>query len=472
MKSFKYSIAPKIKSEMDPNFRPIFLANQNYLDAVMKSKNPEQVVIAIERNQGIQSVYKTYVFNDMENEFESNIFYIERLIKSLLWIKGGWKIIFGGPKSIGEYIKACYSKGGLREFDREFMTRIYEKEFSVELTTPDQIKPSNEKSEPLGRHLEGYRIGFDAGGSDRKVSAVVDGVPIYSEEVVWHPKLQTDPNYHYQGILSSIQTAASKMPRVDAIGVSAAVVYIDNRVMAASLFIKVPKNEFDLHVKDMFINIAKEFNDVPLVVANDGDVTALAGAMSLESNQVLGIAMGTSQAAGYVDAKGNITGWLNELAFVPADYNPDAMVDEWSLDYGCGVKYFSQDAAIKLAEQNNIEIDPKLSPAEKLEYLQNEVSKGNEKILKIFDTIGIYLGYNILSYQAFYDINHVLVLGRVTSGLGGSRIISNAKLVLETESLDLAKKIKITLPDEKSRRVGQSVAAASLPDLNERYRGV
>ena len=472
MKSFKYSVEPKIISEMDPNFRPIYLANANYLEAVMKSKNPEQVVIAIERNQGIQSVYKTVVFNDSENEYESNIFYIERLIKSLLWIKGGWKIIFGGPKSIGKYIKDCYSVGGLREFDREFMTRIYEKEFTVELTTIDQIKDSNEKSAPLGRHLEGYRIGFDAGGSDRKVSAVVDGVPIYSEEVVWHPKLQTDPNYHYQGILDSIKTAASKMPRVDAIGVSSAGVYIDNRVMAASLFIKVPKPEFDLHVKDMFINIAKELGDIPIEVANDGDVTALAGAMSLESNQVLGIAMGTSQAAGYVDSKGNITGWLNELAFVPADYNPDAMIDEWSLDYGCGVKYFSQDAAIKLAEQNQIEINPNLSPAEKLEYLQNDISKGNEKILKIFDTIGIYLGYNILGYQAFYDIKHVLVLGRVTSGLGGSRIIHYAKLVLEAESPDLAKQIKITLPDEKSRRVGQSVAAASLPDLNKRYRGV
>jgi len=469
MKSFKYNVVPKITSEMDPNFRPIALANAKYLEAVMKSKSPEQVAIAIERNQGIQSIYKTYVFNDSENEFDSNIFYIERLIKSLLWIKGGWKIIFGGPKNIGEYIKNCYSNGGLREFDREFMTRIYEKEFTVELTTPDQIKDSNEKSKPLGRHLEGYRIGFDAGGSDRKVSAVVDGVPIYSEEVIWHPKLQTDPNYHYQGILSSIQTAASKMPRVDAIGVSSAGVYIDNRVMAASLFIKVPKPEFDLHVKDMFIHIAKELGDIPIEVANDGDVTALAGAMSLESNQVLGIAMGTSQAAGYVDDKGNITGWLNELAFVPADYNPDAMIDEWSLDYGCGVKYFSQDAAIKLALQNHIEIDPNLSPAEKLEYLQNEVSKGNEKILKIFDTIGIYLGYNILGYQTFYDIKHVLVLGRVTSGLGGSRIISNAKLVLEAESPDLAKQIKITLPDEKSRRIGQSVAAASLPDLNKRY---
>ncbi|MBU1144071.1 MAG: ROK family protein [Firmicutes bacterium] len=468
MKPFKYSIAPKIIPEMDQDFKPIFLANQNYLKAVMHSKNPEVVKIAIERNQGIQSVFSTYVFNDSENEYDSNIFYIERLIKSLLWIKGGWKIIFGGPKSIGEYIKSCYAKDGLREFDREFMTRIYEKEFTVELKTPNEIEDSNEKSAPLGRHLEGYRIGFDAGGSDRKVSAVVDGVPIYSEEVIWHPKLQTDPTYHYQGILNSIQTAASKMPRVDAIGVSAAGVYIDNRVMAASLFIKVPKPEFDLHVKDMFINIAKELGDIPIVVANDGDVTALAGAMSLESNQVLGIAMGTSQAAGYVDSKGNITGWLNELAFVPADYNQNAMVDEWSLDYGCGVKYFSQDAAIKLADQNGIFIPSHLTLAEKLEYLQKEVSKGNEKVLQIFDTIGIYLGYNILGYQTFYDIKHVLVLGRVTSGEGGSRIIKNAKLVLETESKELAKQIQITLPDEKSRRVGQSVAAASLPDISQK----
>ncbi len=468
MKPFKYNVVPKIIPEMDLDFRPIFLANENYLNAVMRSKNPERVRIAIERNQGIQSVYETYVFSDQENEYESNTFYIERLIKSLLWIKGGYKIIFGGPKSIGEFILSAYAKDGLREFDREFMERIYEKKFVVELTTPDQVKDYVETSNPLGRHLEGYRIGFDAGGSDRKVSAVVDGIPIYSEEVVWHPKLQTDPNYHYQGILNSIQTAASKMPRVDAIGVSAAGVYIDNRVMAASLFIEVPQPDFDLHVKDMFIKIAKDLGDIPLVVANDGDVTALAGAMSLESDQVLGIAMGTSQAAGYVDQKGNITGWLNELAFVPADYNPNAMMDEWSLDFGCGVKYFSQDAVIKLAQQNQIEIDEHLSPAEKLEYIQHKIDHGNNNLLKIFDTIGIYLGYNILGYQRFYDIEHILVLGRVTSGEGGSRIIKYAKLVLEAESPDLAKQIKITLPDEKSRRVGQSVAAASLPDIGQK----
>lgn len=468
MRTFKYNCKPKIISELDPSFRPIALANAKYLETVMNSNQPEPVTIAIERDQGIQSIYKTFVFNDSENQFGANAFYIERLVKSLLWIKGGWKIIFGGPKSIGDYLKQIYKTNGLREFDRAFMSRIYEKDFVVEVTTPDQIKDSNEASKPLGRHLDGYRIGFDAGGSDRKVSAVVDGAPIYSEEVVWHPKLQEDPSYHYQGILDSMKTAASKMPRVDAIGVSAAGVYINNRVMAASLFIKVPEEQFDLQVKDMFINIAKEFGDVPIVVANDGDVTALAGSMNLETNRVLGIAMGTSEAAGYVDDKGNITGWLNELAFVPVDYHLNASVDEWSLDFGCGVKYFSQDAVIKLAKYGGLEIDPQLSPAEKLKHVQYLLSKGNSIAEQIFDTIGIYLGYAIAYYADFYDINKVLILGRVTSGEGGLRIIKYAKQVLETEFPELAKQMQLTLPDEKSRRVGQSVAAASLPIIKDR----
>ena len=69
---------------------------------------------------------------------------------------------------------------------------------------------------------------------------------------------------------------------------------------------------------------------MPLEVVNDGEVTALAGSMSLGENAILGIALGTSTAAGYVTPDGNITSWLDELAFVPIDYNPAAPVDEWS----------------------------------------------------------------------------------------------------------------------------------------------
>ena len=211
--------------------------------------------------------------------------------------------------------------------------------------------------------------------------------------------------------------------------------------------------------------ISIEIGDVPLEVANDGDVTALAGAMSLEDTGVLGIAMGTSEAGGYVDLNGNITGWLNELAFVPVDYDKDAMIDEWSGDIGCGVKYFSQDAVIKLAPAAGIELDEALSPAEKLKVVQGLMEKDDERAKQIFETIGVYFGYAIAYYSAFYDIKHVLIMGRVTSGKGGELVLANAQKVLDTEFPACAKKISLHIPDEKSRRVGQSVAAASLPEI-------
>ena len=261
-----------------------------------------------------------------------------------------------------------------------------------------------------------------------------------------------------------MKTAASHMPRVDAIGVSSAGVYVDNRIMVASLFLKVSDEDFEKHVKNMYINVAKEIGDVPLEVANDGDVTALAGAMNLEDNNVLGVAMGSSEAVGYVDGEGNITGWLNELAFAPVDYSLDAMEDEWSGDIGCGVKYFSQDGVIKLAPAAGIELDESLSPAEKLKVVQKAMIEGNEKAAEIYKSIGIYFGYAIAYYALFYDIKHVLIMGRVTSGDGGVLVLDGAKKVLEGEFPELAEKIQLHIPDEKSRRVGQSVAAASLPN--------
>jgi len=194
-------------------------------------------------------------------------------------------------------------------------------------------------------------------------------------------------------------------------------------------------------------------------------VTALAGAMDLNDNNVLGIAMGTSEAGGYVDGAGNITGWLNELAFVPCDYSKDAMVDEWSGDYGCGVKYFSQDAVIKLAPAAGIELDENLSPAEKLKVVQKLMAEGDERAAKIYDTIGVYFGYTIAYYSLFYDIKHVLIMGRVTSGEGGVILLERAKEVLAKEFPELNETIQLHIPDESSRRVGQSVAAASLPEI-------
>jgi len=466
MNNFDFEAKPKFIPVLDKNFKPASLENKAFLDAVNKSGSGVPVKIALQRGEGLISVYSTKVFSEESKMADANNLYVERIVKSLLWVRGGYKITIGGPKSIGEYIRKAYTVGGIREFDAKFMSRVYEKDFTVVVTDYENVPEEMESAKPVGRHLEGCRIGLDLGGSDRKVSAVIDGEAVYSEEVIWHPKIQNDPEYHFEEIVKALKTAAGYMPRVDGVGVSSAGIYIDNRVMIASLFLKVPDDLFDKQVKDILKNAVKELGDVPLEVANDGDVTALAGAMDLNDNSVLGLAMGTSEAGGYVDGNGNITGWLTELAFVPVDYNPEAMVDEWSGDYGCGVKYFSQDAVIKLAPAAGIELDEKLSPAEKLKIVQGLHEQGHEGAKQIFESIGCYLGYAIAHYADFYDIRHILILGRVTSGAGGNIIMHKAQEVLKGEFPNLAEKINLHLPDEQNRRVGQSIAAASLPKLN------
>ncbi len=454
----------KVNAKLDPTFSPLSLVCREMREAT--KENGQDIIIAIERNKGYTSTYKTGIYKDGTGHDEENFAFVERMTKALLWVAGGYKIYIAGSDVVGERIKAAYKIGGLREFDVRFMERVYEKPFEVIVCTLEAAPKEKSAAAPIGRHLGGCRIGFDAGGSDRKVSAVIDGESVYSEEVVWFPKTNSDPEYHYQGILDAMKTAASYMPRVDAIGVSSAGVYIDNRIMVASLFLKVSDEDFDKRVKNMYIDVAKEIGeDIPVEVANDGDVTALAGAMDLGDNSVLGVAMGTSEAGGYVDPSGNITGWLNELAFVPVDFCRDAMVDEWSGDYGCGVKYFSQDGVIKLAPFAGIELDETLSPAEKLKVVQELMKEGDERAAAIYDTIGVYFGYAIAFYAEFYDIKHVLIMGRVTSGEGGTILLERAREVLDKEFPELAERIELHIPDESSRRVGQSVAAASLPEI-------
>ncbi len=455
----------KIKAILDPQFRPMALETRNFNADVAKATS-QKIAVSIVRNEGYTETIKLDVFADGVND-ERNCAYIERIVKTLLWAYGGYKIYIAGSKVIFDYIQKAYTAEGIRAFDKNFMERVYENPFEVLYLEKAEDAPAAKRSaSSTGRHLDGCRIGFDAGGSDRKVSAVIDGETVYSEEVIWFPKLNEDPEYQYQGILESMKTAASKMPRVDAIGVFSAGVYVDNKIMVASLFIKVPDDLFEKRVKTMYLDVAKEIGEnIPIEVANDGDVTALAGAMDLNANCVLGIAMGTSEAGGYVDQDGNITGWLNELAFVPVDACPDSMVDEWSGDYGCGVKYFSQDAVIKLAPAAGIELDESLSPAEKLKVVQKLMEAGDERAAKIYDTIGVYFGYAIAYYAQFYKIEHVLVMGRVTSGEGGVLLLDRAREVLAKEFPEL--NVELSIPDESSRRVGQSIAAASLPEIKK-----
>ena len=451
----------KVKAVYDPDFMPIVKYVEQFEKDVAAAPH-KQIAISVERNKGYVHTLKMDVFAEGVDDRRNNEV-VERIVKTFLWVYGGWKITVSGSKPIYEHIKAVYAKDGARAFDNDFMSGVYETEFKVDYVEDVKNAPAtNESSSPVGKHLNGCRIGFDAGGSDVKVSAVVDGESIYSEEIIWHPKTQTDPKYHFDGIKNAMLKAKEKLPRVDAIGVSSAGVYIDNRVMVASLFIKLSEED-KVKCRNIYLDVAKEIGDVPIEVANDGDVTALAGAMDLNDNNVLGIAMGTSEAGGYVDGSGYITGWLNELAFVPVDMNPKALVDEWSGDVGCGVKYFSQDAVIKLCPAAGIELSDEMTLAEKLKYVQQLHAAGDKRTEGIYQTIGTYFGYEIAYYARYYDIKHVLIMGRVTSGNGGQTLLKTAQQVLDTEYPELAKKITLHIPDESSRRVGQSVAAASLP---------
>ena len=445
---------------LDPGFIPFGV----WMDAYLKdAKMP--IAIAVERQEGQISVRKTFIHGTTEMA-DADYRYVERYVKFLLWSIGGFKVYICGCSELAKKLQAAYSADGARAFDYDFFQKLYEKELTIIDLPLDACPEANESPRPLGGHLDGCRIGFDAGGSDRKVSAVIDGECVYSEEVVWHPKVNPDPTYQYEGILDSFRTAASKMPRVDGIGVSSAGVFVGNAPMISSIFYCVPRDRWD-EVKTVFDRAAAEIGDVPIVVANDGDVSALAGAMGMNCGNIMGLAMGTSEAVGYVDKDKNVLGWISELAFAPVDLSEEAMQDEWSTDFGVGCKYFSQDAVIKLAPRAGIELDPSLTPAEKLKVVQKLMEADDARAQAVFKDIGTYLAHTVVLYNKFYDIQHLMLLGRVMSGKGGDTILATCQEVLKNEWPALYEKCEVMLPDENTRRVGQSAAAASLPDIRK-----
>ncbi len=448
----------KYRPVLDPEFIPFGIWMNEYEKGACVP-----IAIAVERNDGFISVRHANIHNT-EEMAAADYRFVERYMKFLLWSIGGFRVYVCGCSAITAKLQQAYSPEGERAFDCDFFQKLYERPLEIIDLPLEQCPASNEVPKPIGGHVDGCRIGFDAGGSDRKVSAVIDGEVVYSEEVVWHPKVNPDPSYQYEGILDSFRTAASKMPRVDGIGVSSAGVFIGNAPMISSIFYCVPRERWD-EVKTVYDRAAAEMGNVPIVVANDGDVSALAGAMGMNCGSIMGLAMGTSEAVGYVDKDKNVLGWISELAFAPVDLNENAMQDEWSTDFGVGCKYFSQDAVNKLAPRIGIELDPKLTPAEKLKVVQKLMEEGDERAKAVFHDIGIYLAYTVVLYSRFYDLKHMMVLGRVMSGKGGDEILATCQAVLADEFPALSQQIRVMLPDENTRRVGQSVAAASLPSI-------
>lgn len=460
------TLQPKHVSSIDPGFVPASLWTRAYLALCQRTPGSAPLAIALSRADGTASIHRTHTLAPGAAHDALNRLHVERTVKFLLWARGGDKIQLSGTHAahFAKLLSDLYRPGGERAFDADFVRKLFDRLPTFTTCTESELPKESASHLPLGRNLDGCRIGFDLGGSDRKCAALIDGKVVFSEEVKWDPYFQKDPQYQYDGILDSLELAAKHLPRVDAIGGSSAGVYINNTVRAASLFRGITDPAvYETKVKPMFLDLAKRWPGVPFEVLNDGDVTALAASMSLNRNSVLGIAMGTSVAAGYVDAKGNLTNWLSELAFVPVDYRANGPADEWSGDLGCGVQYFSQQGVGRLLPKAGIHLPSEMKLPEQLEELQKLMKAGDARARAVYDAIGIAFGYALAHFADFYRYECLLIMGRVTSGEGGSVIIDKARQVLKDEFPSL--RIDLVVPEEKDKRHGQAIAAASLPKI-------
>lgn len=450
---------------LDPAFQPLARALSQYEARVASVPDPRPAGIALERTQGETSCWSGLVLPPDPAYRDETLAYLRRILKFLLWAQGGSTVYLDLPIEYASPLADLFAPGGPLRFDAELMQRAFDRPFRIEPVRHGGLPSPRATAKRIGGHRNGCRLGFDLGASDFKVAAVRDGEVLFSAEIPWTPSKEPDPDYHYQKLNEGLRRAAEALPRVDAIGGSSAGIIVDNQVMVASLFRAVPAQEYG-RARRIFLRLQEEWG-VPVEVANDGDVTALAGALSLGRNNILGIAMGSSEAAGFIDAEGRILGWLNELAFAPVDARADAPIDEWSGARGVGAQYFSQQAVNRLLPAAGIEAPAEMPLPERLVMVQRLAAEGDPRAERIFRTIGGYLGYTLPLYHRMYGFGDVLVLGRVTSGRGGEILLETARRVLESLYGERGAPFAVRVPDEKFRRVGQAVAAASLPLLHE-----
>jgi predicted NBD/HSP70 family sugar kinase len=455
-----------VKPVLDPDFIPAALWTRDYQRRIEEAGACEPVSIALLRPGDSCSVFRTRILPAGGGSEEANRRHMERTLKMFLWQRSGNRVLISGCDALVPHLREAYSPGGVRQFDNDLVGKgIYGTGLEIMACPERELPAAREHELSLGGNLDGCRIGFDLGGSDRKCAAVIDGRVVFSEEVEWAPYFEPDPAYHIDGIQDTLSRAAEHLPRVDAIGGSAAGVYVNNEVRFASLFRGVASDVFESRIRRLFLDLRARWGNVPFDVANDGEVTALAGAMSMKRHALLGLSMGTSLAAGYITAAGHLTSWINELAFAPLDYREDAPVDEWSGDRGVGAQYLSQQAVARLAPLAGFDFPDEMPYPEQLLEVQAQMRNGDARAADIYSTIGTYLGYSLAHYAEFYDIQNVLLLGRVATGDGGGVIIEQAARVLREEFPARADQIEIHTLNETQKRHGQAVAAASLPAL-------
>merc|ERR1711912_144384 len=338
----------------------------------------------------------------------------------------------------------------------------------------EDLPAAKDAPQVCGKNADGCRLAFDLGKSDIKTVAVKDGEVVYSKETEWDVT-NVDPDYHYKAIVDALMLAKATLPKVDAVGGSATgTVSGANEATWCDIFPNVPPDVYKAKVVDIFVRIAKELaGDVPLKVINDGEVTALAAVQKIKKGNVMGISMGSSEGGGYANAEGNLMGWINELCYIKLDMNPKAPTDPWTKGAHRGIShmYLGQRGATKNAfkicdvPENYKYPHPDMCAikhedhAQCLKLIQQAMKDNPDKTADLYKTCGVYLGYGLAQYcdkemPAPYEIEHVMILGRVSKGAGGDIMLKTASEVLEKEFPDLPK-ITFHTADDHFKAVGQ-----------------
>jgi predicted NBD/HSP70 family sugar kinase len=481
--AMKYLLCrPAVPAPLDPNFAPLVLAKKNYLKHVAGSK--DFVEWALPRADGCAR-YKLPVFAESHADVECSIYLAGVLIQEMIWQRSASELQLAGPAKICEALKQAYSIGGAYEFEVSSMPKVCgtpDVPFTVKIVDASALPAAKDTPQVCGKEANGCRLAFDLGKSDIKTVAVKDGEVLYSKETEWDVT-NPDPDYHYKMITDALKLAKATLPKVDAVGGSATgTISGDNGATWCDIFPNVPPDVYKAKVVDIFRRMSKEIaGDVPLKVINDGEVTALAAVQKIGKGNIMGISMGSSEGGGYANADGNLMGWINELCYIRLDMNPEAPTDPWSKGHHTGLShmYLGQRGATKLAgkviqglPENYVYPHPGMCTikhedhAQCLKLIQKAMADPSQEaeVSKLYETIGVYLGYGLAQYCEFYPIDHVMILGRVSKGKGGDLVLNTAKKVLETEFPKFAH-IEFHTADDHFKAVGQCIAAAALPSL-------
>merc|ERR1719201_1601525 len=342
------------------------------------------------------------------------------MIQETIWRCGASSLQLAGPEGICNTVKTAFSKGGSFEFEADVMPKANgtpEKVFEVKIVaSAGDLPAAKDTPQTCGKDANGCRLAFDLGKSDIKTVAIKDGEVLDSAETEWDVT-NPDPQYHFDAIVAAmkktIENAKAKgFGTIQAVGGSATgTVGANNEATWCDIFPNVPPDVYKEKVVDIFGRIAKEVaGDVPLKVINDGEVTALAAVQKIQSGNVLGISMGSSEGGGYANADGNLTGWINELCYIRLDLNPNAPIDPWSKGAHTGLShmYLGQRGTTKLAACGGIEgPDEYMYPNPAMCTIKHENHAQCLKLIQkamtdpakeaqaslIYETVGVYLGY-------------------------------------------------------------------------------